>query len=218
MLTGRRLPLTLAFVVVVALAVGVSCHGFFVNPTLTSIAISPTAPQVQVGKTLTLQAFGTYDDGSRKQVTSGVSWSSGTPSVATIDPNTGVLTGVEPGSSTITASAQALSGTATATVILTGVSAITVNPTSGTVSHGSGTGFTFTFTATANGVQVPITTDNGGILTISPASSSVTCAANDTAGTETCSADSSATQGNYTIQMSYSGSNAAPASATLIVN
>ena len=46
MFTGRRLPLTLAFAVLIGLAFGASCKGFFVDPTLTAITISPTAPQV----------------------------------------------------------------------------------------------------------------------------------------------------------------------------
>lgn len=214
MFSGRKLPITLAFVVLLGLAFGASCKGFFVDPTLTSIAVSPTAPQVEVGKTITLQAFGTYDDGTRKQVKSGVSWSSGTRAVATIDANSGVLTGVAPGSSLITASAQALSGTATATVILTGVTAITVAPTSGNVNKG-GSGFAFTFTATANGAPVNITTDNGGILTITPSTSNVTCAADG--DTELCTADTNATPGTYNIKMTYPGSSAS-ATATLIVN
>src|SRR5438552_10142876 len=116
MFIGRKLPLTLAFVVLIAFAFGVSCKGFFVDPTLTSIAISPTTPQVEKGKTITLQAFGTYDDGTRKQVKSGVSWSSDAHGVATIDSNTGVLTGIAAGTATITADAQALESTASATV------------------------------------------------------------------------------------------------------
>jgi hypothetical protein len=215
MFTGRKLPITLVFIALLGLAFGVSCNGFFVDPTLTGIAVSPTAPQVEVGKTITLQAFGTYDDGSRKQVKSGVSWSAVPTSVATVDTNTGVLTGVAPGSSTVTASAQALSGTATATVIVTGVTAITVDPTSGSVTKG-GSPFTFTFTATANGAPVQITTDNGGVLTITPSTTNVTCSASN--GTELCSADSNATSGaSYDIKMTYPGSSAF-ATAKLIIN
>ena len=102
----QKLRLICAFAALGTLALAVSCKGFFVNPTLTSVAISPTAPQVQQGKTLQLEAFGTYNDGSRNQIKNGVSWSSDTTSVATVDPNTGILTGVSTGSSTITASAQ----------------------------------------------------------------------------------------------------------------
>src|ERR1700721_2503827 len=91
--TNHKRRLICAFAALATLALPLSCRGFFVNPPLTSIAISPTAPQVEEGKTLQLQAFGTYDDGSRNQIRSGVSWSSDTSTVASIDPNTGILTG-----------------------------------------------------------------------------------------------------------------------------
>jgi hypothetical protein len=219
MLTGRKLPLTLAFIVLIGLAVGAGCRGFFVKPTLTSIAINPTAPQVDAGKTLQLQAFGTYDDGSRKQIQSGVSWSVswiGTQQVASIDPNSGVLTGLAPGTATVTASAQALSGTASATVLLTGVTQISVTPLSGSI-HVGGTPFDFLFTATANGVSgIPITTDDGGTLTITPtATDPPTCTVVGNA--EECSADSQGTAGTYSIKMTYPGTNAF-ATATLTVS
>src|SRR6202521_2807558 len=83
MLTGRKLALTLAFTVLVGLTFGVSCRGFFPKPILQSIAINPTAPQVNADKTLNLQLFGTYDDGSRSPVKSGVGWSIVPTSVAT---------------------------------------------------------------------------------------------------------------------------------------
>lgn len=214
MFTGRKLPLTLAFAGVIGLAFGASCKGFFVDPVLTAIAVSPTAPQVETGKTINLQAFGTYDDGTRKQVKSGVSWSSSDPTVGTIDANSGVLTGGQPGTTTITASAQGLSGTANATVLLTGVSAIDVTPTSGSVTIG-GSPFAFSFTATANGVSgIHITTDTGADLNISPSTTSVTCQVSG--DDELCSADSNATAGTYTITMTYPGSSASK-SATLNV-
>src|SRR5215813_3300916 len=99
----QKLRLAGALAVLGTLALAISCRGFFVNPTLTSIAISPTAPQVEQGKTLQLQAFGTYDDGTRSQIRSGLSWTSDTSSVATVDASTGILTGVSTGTATITA-------------------------------------------------------------------------------------------------------------------
>jgi hypothetical protein len=174
MLTGRKLSLTLAFGVLVVVAIGASCKGFFPDPVLQSIAINPTAPQVSVDKTLNLQVFGTYDDGTRKQVTSGVSWSSDPMSVATVTgTGSATLAGVAAGSATITASAQALDATATATVI-GNVTAITVSPTSGSVAKGGSTGAPFTFAATP-GPPVFITADNGGTLTITPADGFITC-------------------------------------------
>src|SRR6266516_2760285 len=131
--TKQRIRLMGAFAALATLALAISCRGFFVNPTLTSIAISPTAPQVQQGKTLQLEAFGTYDDGSRSQVKSGISWASDTSSVATVDPTTGILTGVATGTATITASAQALSSTATATVFLI-INSIAISPTTANIT------------------------------------------------------------------------------------
>ena len=217
MFTGHKLPLTLAFFALVAVAFGVGCRGFFLKPTLTSIVISPTSPQVNAGNQITLQAFGTFDDGTRQQVRNGVSWSSASTDVATINPNSGVLTGIAPGSSLITADAQGLEGSATATVLLTGVNTIKVSPTTGAVTVG-GSPFVFTFTASNGQTTVNITSDNGGILTITPSSTEVTCTADDNLGQEDCSATTNAQTGNYQISMSYNGSSAQPAVATLTVN
>lgn len=123
MFTGRKLPLTLAFGVLVIVAIGASCKGFFPDPTLSSIAIQPPTPQVAVGSSLTLQAWGTYNDGSRSQITSGVAWtSSGQGSTVNVD-DKGVMTGVNiGGTATITAAAQGLNTTAQATAYLPNVS------------------------------------------------------------------------------------------------
>jgi hypothetical protein len=203
MLTGRKLALTLAFSALVAIATGVSCRGFFVQPTLSSLAINPTAPSVLVNGTQTLTVYGTYSDGSRSVVTSGVGWSSVPTSVATIvGTGSAILTGVASGSATITASAQALSTTATATVI-GNVTAITVSPTSGSVSIG-GTGASFTFAATP-GPPSYITADNGGTLLISPADGFITCTVSvDGKGNpdELCTATTGAV-GPYSIVITY---------------
>jgi hypothetical protein len=221
MLTGRKLASTLAFTVLVALAFGVSCRGFFPKPVLQSIAISPTAPQVNVSKTQNLQVFGTYDDGTRNAVNSGVSWSSSDNGVATVTgTGGGTLTGVASGSATITASAQALSATATATVI-GNVTAITVSPTSGSIAVG-GTGQAFTFAATP-GPPAFITADNGGTLVITTNDGNVTCTVSTDSNTnpdELCTATGGA--GNsYTIVMTYpsaSGGTVTSTTATLSVH
>lgn len=204
---GKRLPLTIGFAALLVAAFGAGCHGFFTDPILQSIAINPTAPQVNVGATLNLQVFGTYDDGSRKQVTSGVGWSSSDNTVGTVTgTGAGTLTGVSPGSVTITASAQALSATAAATVI-GNVTSIGVTPTSGSIKIG-GTGLAFTFAATP-GPPAFITVDNGGILQITPIDSFLTCTVGvDGSGNpaEICTAvTGAATQ--YAIAMTYPDGN-----------
>ena len=45
-----------------------------------------------------------------------VNWSSDAPSVASVHPNTGVVTGVSPGSATITGTSEGKSGTSSVTV------------------------------------------------------------------------------------------------------
>jgi Bacterial Ig-like domain (group 2) len=212
----RNLRVTGAFAALATLALAVSCRGFFVNPTLTSIAIAPASPQVEVGTTLTpaLQVFGTYSDGSNSVVTSGVSWTSQTPSVATITAG-GVLQGISIGTSTIQASAQAVTASATATVFLGGISQITVSPTNQSITASATTAEPFNFVATANGTQYPITTDNGGVLTITPTTSDLTCEASGNG--EICSGDGNEALQTYSLVMSYPGTTQT-ATATLSVS
>jgi len=197
MLTGRKLPLTLAFVVLIGLAIGAGCKGFFVKPVLQSIAIQPPTPQILLTKTVNLQAFGVYDDGTRSQITSGVVWSSDSTNV-TIDPNTGVATGAAVGPATITASAQAINGTANATVYIV-ITSLTVNPNTWSFLGVNGDADK-PFTATANG-NVDVT--SGATFT-----SSNTTFINCVNGTSPvlCTAVANTTPGPYTITVSYPGS------------
>jgi hypothetical protein len=211
----QELRLACSFAALATLALAVSCRGFFVNPTLTSIAISPTAPQVELGQTLQLQAFGTYDDGSRNQIKNGVSWSSDTSSVASVDPNTGILTGVSTGATTITASAQALSSTATATVFIV-IDSIAISPTSASVTAGSTQ--SFTVSASSNGTTLDLTSS----ATLTPeqngaAVSTITCSYDGVSKQVCTTASGTTTPGLYQIVASYSGSTLT-ATATLTVN
>jgi hypothetical protein len=135
MLTGRKLPLTLAFAVLVVLAFGASCNGFFTDPVLQSIALDPTSPHVEATKTLQMTAWGTFDDNSRKNISSSVSWSitSGDEGIATISA-TGLVTGMGAGSTTITASSQGISTTASLTVTLANLVSIAVTPQTASIT------------------------------------------------------------------------------------
>lgn len=221
MFTGRKLPLTLAFVVMVGLAFGASCKGFFVDPTLTSIAVSPPSATISPGTSGNTQQFtvvATFDDGSHHstRVTWSIDPSDG--SVATLS-TSGLATAVAPGKATITAASTILpniTATAALTVLLTNVTQLVVDPTSGGVTRGGGTPAIFNFTATAGGQSgIPITTDDGGILTITPSSSDVTCTVSG--NSESCSADTNAVAQQYNITMTYPNSSAS-ATAKLNVN
>jgi hypothetical protein len=141
MLTGRKLALTLAFTVLVAVAFGASCRGFFVKPTLSSIAVGPASPTIETGNTnntVQMTAFGTFNDGSAGNPS--VAWSSATPSVATVS-KSGLVTSVTTGTSAITATANinpTITGSQTVTVTVGCIESILLSPPGPeTISAGS---------------------------------------------------------------------------------
>jgi hypothetical protein len=82
---------------------------------LVSITVIPDPPSVKNGGAIQLQAIGIYSNGSSREITSLVTWSSGTPATATIAAN-GVATSVSVGTSVITAAMSGKTDTATLTV------------------------------------------------------------------------------------------------------
>ncbi len=84
-------------------------------PAPTSIEITTTAPLVAQGQRATLSARVLDQSGSAMSGVS-VSWSSDDPSTATIDPNTGLLEGVDGGEVRIVARAGSLSADVTAMI------------------------------------------------------------------------------------------------------
>jgi hypothetical protein len=67
----------------------------------TSISVTPANPTVQVGVTVQLKAAGNYPGGSVQDLTSGVTWTSGSPGVATVSGG-GLATGVAANSGALT--------------------------------------------------------------------------------------------------------------------
>ena len=125
-----RILATLAALSLLALAA--SCRGFFVNPTLQSITVSPSTGSVAPAGTLQLTATGTFDDGSTSNVTTDSSWQSSDTTVATIGTSNGLVKAAAsiaspPGITTITATDGAFTNTATITVCPI-VTSITVTP------------------------------------------------------------------------------------------
>ncbi|HUK22954.1 MAG TPA: Ig-like domain-containing protein [Terriglobales bacterium] len=154
--TKRKLQILSAFAVLLLMAAAAGCRGFFVNPTLTSIAVGPGNVNVPVGSTQQMVATGTYDDNSTKDLTgaSNIIWTSSDETLATVT-NGGLVQGVGAGTPTITAEVGAVSGQATIKVTLTNVTAITITPTSNTIASGGGTA-TFTAAATISGQSQPV--------------------------------------------------------------
>jgi trimeric autotransporter adhesin len=159
----KKLQIFAAFATLLLSAVGVACSGFFVNPTLTSLAVGPTATLNQ-GATVQETAVGTYNDGSTNTVNN-VQWSSSESTVASIS-TSGLVTANAPGSATITGASGATTGTATITVNLGNVTALKLSPTSGTVIAGGGSTNIYAM-ATVQGSSSPVDVSATATWTIS---------------------------------------------------
>ena len=111
------------------------------QPTLPVVAAITGASTVCASATITLA-----------DATSGGVWSSATTSVATVDPSTGVVTGVAAGTSVISYAVTNSCGTTTVTTTVTvnGATAITTQPTDKTVSVGA----TLTLSVVATGANL----------------------------------------------------------------
>jgi hypothetical protein len=217
MWTGRKLGLTLAFTVLIALAAGVSCRGFFQPNTLETVTLQPPSLNIGVGLTQQFTAYGTYEDNSRTPITSGVVWTSSDPTDVPITAG-GLLTAVNVTSEavTITGSAQGLSATSSVSVV-GDVTSITGTESASSITA-NGSTVTFTFAATP-GPPAFITADNGGTLNITTADSSFTCTVGTNADgdpAEVCSLASGGTATQYQLQMSYPSSSGSTVNSNVL--
>jgi len=217
--TNNKLRLAAAFAALATLALAVSCTGFFVNPTLTSISVSPSTWTINAGtgggNSVQMSATANYNDGSTG--TASVSWSiapaSGSSDAATIS-NGGLVTadsGTTIGSMTVTATALAngtLTATATINVQPPSLASITVTCTPTSIGQGA------TSTCTATGV------DGAGnpydITQIATWNSTATNYATVAAGVVT--ANSSGLAGTTNITASLEGITSSPAVTITVTN
>ena len=183
---GRSSLVWFALATVVFLLVA-GCNGFFVNATLTSIAVSSnlgptptiaaesgTPPTCPAGSVCTAQmlATGTFDDGTTGSVAA--FWSTSDGTIAAVNSSTGLVTGVAAGTATITASSGTISGSTSVMVSLAGLQSITLNP-SGPQTFSLSTGSvqfhamgTFAGTGTQDITQtVTWTSSNNTVATVS---------------------------------------------------
>ena len=84
-------------------------------PALTSIAVIPANPSVPVGAHQQFTAVLSYSDGSTKDTTTSVSWSSSATTVATIN-SSGLASALAAGSTTVTATSESVAGSTVLTV------------------------------------------------------------------------------------------------------
>ncbi len=105
------------------------------GPTLSSIAITPAVFTITPGQAKQLSVLGVYSNGTTQDVTSQVTWVSGTTSAATVS-TSGLVTGVSSGTSTITATLGAKQAGAVATVTAAQLTQIIVTPATASIATG----------------------------------------------------------------------------------
>ncbi|MGA7219403.1 MAG: Ig-like domain-containing protein [Candidatus Sulfotelmatobacter sp.] len=231
----QKLRLAGSIAALAMLALAVSCKGFFVNPTLSTITINPPTPSISQGASEQMSATGTFQDGSTSTLTGGTScsgntvcWSSSDTTVATVSTG-GLLSGVAQGTATITASSGAITGTTQATVDLTNVTNFQVCEGSfgatGACSSGStaltfnttaGTDDTFIAQGSSNGTTVDLTVSSTWTPNFAaPATGGVSCI-NSAISPETCTVESDTPTGTYPFVVTY-GSNGLTATLNIVV-
>ena len=213
---GKRLPLTVAFAVLLVAAFGAGCKGFFQPNALESVAIQPASLNLQVNGTQQFSAWGTYEDNTRSEITSGVVWTSDSPNVTISAGGTATGVSVTSAAATISGSAQGLSGTATVNVI-GNVTTITATDSASNITAG-GNPVTFTFKASP-GPPDYITVADGGTLVITTADSFFVCTVGtDAAGNpaESCSLTSGGTATSYEVSITYPTPNGGTVSSNIL--
>lgn len=234
--TKQTLRVVAAFSALAALALAVSCTGFFQNPTLTTITIDPPTPSINQGATQQMTATGTYQDSTTSALTGGTScsgntvcWSSSDTTVLTITTG-GLATGVAQGTATITAASGAITGTTQATVDLANVTNYQVcqgtfgstdcssdsNPLTSTVT--AGTQQNFIAQGSSNGQTFDLTVASTWTMTSTPPTvGSIECTNSGVSSPETCTVANPTTSGTYTFTVTYGSTTTLTAFLNIVV-
>jgi 6-phosphogluconolactonase (cycloisomerase 2 family) len=130
---AARVSFAVLFLVFAACSGG---HGGSSGPTLQSLEVTPTNPSAAVGVSEQFVATGIYSDESHQDVTTQVTWSSSSGSIATVS-SAGMAKGVAGGTTTISAAMQGVSGSSTFTVTPAVLNKIEVTPTTPSLAKGS---------------------------------------------------------------------------------
>ena len=123
-----------------------------VNVVVDSIVVTPVQSTLAKGTTRQLTATGNFSDGTQQDLTGSVTWSSSAGNIATVS-STGVVTGVTPGTSTITARLGSRSGAAEITVSPATVVSLVLTPPSPSIANGTTQQFAATAVLTDNTTQ-----------------------------------------------------------------
>jgi Bacterial Ig-like domain (group 2) len=185
---------------------------------LVSVTISPSSSSIAPGTTTQLNAVGKYDNNAQLNLTTLVVWTSTAPAAATVD-SKGLVTAAAPGSATIIATYQGMSGSAV--VISSMPTAITVSPAAPTIAGGTAIQFSATGTLGSGATQdlsayVTWSSSNTGIASIN--STGLAQAAASTTGSTTITALFGTVSGTTTLTSSTVASlSITPAVATIVL-
>ena len=147
---------------------------------LLSISVTPSGANVPVGLVQRLTATGTFSDGSTQDLTASSSWISSATTIAQVSNaagSEGEVTGVAPGTVTVTASYGGVTGAAPLTVTSATLVSIAVTPANARLPAGYSLQYTATATYSDSSTrnvttQVTWASSNTAIATISNAASS----------------------------------------------
>ena len=103
---------------------------------LTSISVSPASSNLLTGTTQQYRATGTFQDGTQKDITQNVTWSSSNDSIAKVV-GKGLVEGLAAGQAIITASKDTISGGATLKVFSKDIAELVILPNDATKPKGS---------------------------------------------------------------------------------
>ncbi len=116
------------------------------NAALVSIGVTPAVPSIALGRSQQFTATGVFTDNTVQDLTTQVTWSSSSASVATVGLKTGLAVSRSTGTTTVTASLAGKSGSATLTVTSATLESIDVTPSSTEINAGTTEQFTATGT------------------------------------------------------------------------
>ncbi len=137
MISNRIIALLFIILTVVTGCGGGSGGG---TATLVSLTVLPSDPSIGQGTVEQFVARGNFSDSSNQDLTSSVTWSSSTPSVATISNSAGTkgqVTSLGTGTTTITAQLGGMSAFTTLTVTLLTLTSLAVTPANAVVGAGT---------------------------------------------------------------------------------
>jgi len=175
---------------------------------LVSIAVTPAIPSIPLGTTRQFTATGSYTDGSARDLSKTVQWSSDATSIATIsneNGSQGLASSVGSGIATISATSGTIVGSTSLTVTPAILVSIAVNPPNPSLALGGTQKFTATGTFSDGSTQDLTSTatwssDSSAVATVNTSGLATTVAV----GTTNISATSGSVSGSTTLAVTAS--------------